>query len=83
MSVQQLQVCAVGRGQASAVFHVSLLANSKKVPVIADGGIQFPGHVTKALALGASCTMAGSLFAGMEESPGEFFMKDGVRVKVC
>jgi IMP dehydrogenase len=70
-------VAGVGVPQLSAVMDVVGALRGRDVPVIADGGIRFSGDIVKALAAGASSVMLGSLFAGLDESPGETILYKG------
>jgi IMP dehydrogenase len=74
-------VAGVGVPQISAIDECAEAARKHGVPVIADGGIKYSGDIAKALAVGASCVMAGSLLAGTEESPGETIMFQGRQYK--
>ncbi|WP_345991714.1 IMP dehydrogenase [Sulfurimonas sp. HSL-1716] len=74
-------VAGVGVPQISAIDECAEVARKHGVPVIADGGIKYSGDIAKALAVGASCIMAGSLLAGTEESPGETIMFQGRQYK--
>lgn len=74
-------VAGVGMPQVTAIMEVCRVAAPAGVPVIADGGIRHSGDITKALAAGASAVMMGSLFAGLDESPGETVFHSGRRYK--
>lgn len=74
-------VTGVGCPQVTAIMRCAEAAKEFGVPIIADGGIKYSGDITKALAAGASVIMAGSLFAGTEESPGEEVLYEGRRYK--
>jgi IMP dehydrogenase len=71
----------VGVPQVTAIFTAVSAAEPAGVPVIADGGIRHSGDITKAIAAGASAVMMGSLFAGLDESPGEMIIHQGRRYK--
>lgn len=74
-------VTGIGVPQITAIINCAEAAKEYGVPVIADGGIKFSGDITKAIAAGANVIMAGSLFAGTEESPGEEVLYEGRRYK--
>ncbi len=74
-------IAGVGMPQLSAVMAAAQAIEGTGIPVIADGGIRYSGDIVKALAAGASTIMAGSLFAGVEESPGETIILNGRKYK--
>ena len=74
-------IAGIGVPQLSAVMDAAAAIQGSGVPVIADGGIRYSGDLVKALVAGASSIMAGSLFAGTEESPGETSIYEGRMVK--
>lgn len=74
-------VTGAGVPQLSAVYLAAEALKKTGVPLIADGGIRYTGDIVKALAAGASSVMAGSLFAGVEESPGETIIFEGRKFK--
>lgn len=74
-------VAGVGVPQLTAIMLASDALKGTGIPVIADGGIRYSGDIVKALAAGASTIMAGSLFAGVEESPGETIILNGRKFK--
>lgn len=74
-------IAGVGVPQLSAIMDVAEVLKDTGVPVIADGGIRFTGDVVKAIAAGASSVMLGSMFAGVEESPGETVIYQGRKFK--
>ena len=74
-------IAGVGVPQLTAIYEVASALKDKGVPVIADGGIRYSGDIVKALAAGADTIMAGSLLAGVEESPGETIIYAGRKFK--
>lgn len=74
-------IAGVGVPQLTAIYEVSKALKGTGIPVIADGGIRYSGDIVKALAAGASSIMAGSLLAGVEESPGDTIIYNGRKFK--
>lgn len=74
-------IAGVGIPQLTSVYNVAKALEGTGVPVIADGGIRYSGDIVKAIAAGANSIMAGSLFAGVEESPGETIIYQGRKFK--
>ena len=74
-------IAGIGVPQLSAIYDVAKAVEGKNIPIIADGGIRYSGDIVKALAAGASSIMAGSLLAGVEESPGDTIIYEGRKYK--
>ncbi len=75
-------VAGIGVPQVTAILNCKAVSNKMGVPLIADGGIKFSGDLAKAIGAGAHTVMIGSLFAGMDESPGETILFQGRSYKV-
>jgi IMP dehydrogenase len=75
-------VAGIGVPQISAVMDCYEVAKEYGIPIIADGGIKYSGDITKAIAAGANVCMMGSMFAGCDESPGDFELYQGRKYKV-
>lgn len=75
-------ISGVGVPQVSAVMACAPVCKKEKIPLISDGGIRFSGDIAKALSAGANSIMLGSIFAGVEESPGEMILLEGRSYKV-
>jgi IMP dehydrogenase len=75
-------VAGVGVPQITAIMECAKVASRSHVPLIADGGIKQTGDIAKAIAAGADAAMLGSLFAGVEESPGEKVLYEGRSYKM-
>lgn len=74
-------IAGVGLPQLTAIYEVAKAIEGSGVPVIGDGGLRYSGDIVKAIAAGAYTIMAGSLFAGVEESPGETIIYNGRKFK--
>ena len=74
-------VAGAGVPQITAIMEAASVLNAKNIPLIADGGIRYTGDMVKALAAGANVVMMGSVFAGVEESPGETIIYEGRKFK--
>ena len=70
-------IAGIGVPQLTAIYDCAKEAQKHRIPIIGDGGIKYSGDITKALAAGASSVMAGSLFAGTDEAPGEMILYQG------
>lgn len=75
-------VAGVGMPQLTAIYNAAQALKGTGVPIVGDGGIRYTGDIAKAIAAGASTIMAGSLFAGVEEAPGETILYEGRKFKV-
>ena len=74
-------IAGVGVPQLTAINYVAIALHGTGVPVIADGGIRYTGDIVKAIAAGADTVMVGSMFAGVEESPGDTIIYEGRKFK--